>query len=87
LVGASGATLNAIVDTRGLSGSYVFQYGTSDAALGSNTAAKKLKASTDSAEASVAVTGLKSATKYYYRVVVTTDGGTGTGDVLSFTTE
>jgi hypothetical protein len=86
-VTASGATLNAVVNTQGLTGSYVFQYGISSTALSSTTGAKALSASANSAKAAATLTGLKGAMKYYYRVVVTTGGGTATGETVSFTTE
>ena len=80
------ATLNAIVNTQGLAGSYVFQYGTSSAALTSTTAKTTLGASTLAQSVNTQLTGLKAKTRYYYQVVVTTTGGTGTGAMLSFTT-
>jgi len=85
-VSATGATLNAIVSTFGLSGSYVFQYGASSTALTISTGSKSLPAATSSAAVSATVTGFKANTTYYFRIVVTTAGGTSTGDVLSFTT-
>jgi hypothetical protein len=80
------ATLNAIVNTFGFPGSYVFQYGTSSTALTTSTKAASLSASTSAVTVSAALTTLKAATKYYYQVVVTTAGGTAAGAVLSFTT-
>ncbi len=86
-VSASGATLNAIVNTLGLAGSYLFQYGTGSTALNTSTAAKALSASTSPEPAQALLTGLKTKTTYYYRVAVTTAGGTATGAVLSFSTD
>jgi len=82
----STATLNAVVNTLGLTGSYVFQYGTSSTALNTTTANTALGASTAVVPVSAGIIGLTTKTKYYYRVVVTTAGGTGMGAVLSFTT-
>jgi hypothetical protein len=80
------ATLNAVVDTLGLAGSYVFQYGTSPTELTSTTTKTTLAASGASVKASAQLTTLKAKTKYYFQVVVTTAGGTSSGSVLSFTT-
>lgn len=85
-IGTGGATLNAFVNTIGVAGTYYFQYGTSSATLISSTAKANLAASSTRVQPTVAVTGLASKTTYYFRIVVTTVGGTVTGDVLSFTT-
>ena len=86
-VTASSATLNATIDTRGLAGSYKFQYGASSTALTAATPAVALGASTNSIAASVKLSGLKGKSTYYYRILVTTAGGTATGAVLSFATQ
>jgi hypothetical protein len=80
------ATLNAFVSTLGLTGSYVFAYGTSATALTSTTARTALSASTSRLQVTAKLTGLKTKTTYYYQVVVTTAGGTVAGVPLSFTT-
>jgi flavorubredoxin len=80
------ATLNAVVNTNGLVGSYVFQYGTSATALTTSTAKTALPAATTATPVNVQITGLASGTAYYYQVVVTTAAGTTSGAVLSFTT-
>jgi hypothetical protein len=85
-ISTSGAILNAIVDTFGATGSYLFRYGTISTALNAATPAKALGASAVPVPASAQITGLLTKTKYYYQVVVTTPGGTATGGVLSFTT-
>jgi hypothetical protein len=82
----SGAALNAVVNGFGFSGLYHFQYGTSSTALTSSTATTALRASTTSVAARAQLTGLKTKTTYYYRVAVTTAGGTATGAVMSLTT-
>jgi len=84
---AATATLYADVDTRGLAGSYYFEYGTSGSALTEKTASITLSASTSNRTASAALTGLKATTAYSYRVVVVTTAGTGIGETLSFTTK
>ena len=86
-VTASSATLNATIDTRGLAGSYKFQYGASSTALTAATPAVALGASTNSIAASVKLSGLKGKSTYYYRILVNTAGGTATGAVLSFATQ
>jgi hypothetical protein len=83
---APSATLNAQVNTLGLTGTYYFKYGTSSAALTGSTAKSSLSASASPVQASTSVTGLKSKTTYYYQVVVSTAGGTTSGTVLSFVT-
>ena len=80
------ATLNAIVNTLGLTGSYLFHYGTSSTALTSSTAATALAASTAPMAASAKLATLAAKTTYYFQVVVTTAGGTSSGSILSFTT-
>jgi len=79
------ATLNAVVNTLGISGTYYFQYGTAAAALTKLTPVKALSASSNSVQVSAAITGLVSKTTYYFQVVVTTKSGTSTGEILSFT--
>lgn len=86
-VSASGATLRGTVNTFGLSGSYFFVYGLSNNALTSTTASASLSATQGPELVSEQLAKLQGKTKYYYRVVATTAGGTGMGEVLSFTTE
>jgi hypothetical protein len=81
------ATLNALVDTQGITGSYYFAYGTSSSALTSTTAKTALTASTALTPVSATLTTLKTKTKYYFQLVVTTNSGTGSDAVLSFTTD
>ena len=86
LVSTPDATLNAILNTAGLSGSYYFQYGTNPADLNLTTPALSLGALTTNQLGVARVAKLASKTKYYYQVVVTTAGGAATGAVLNFTT-
>jgi len=79
------ATLNALVNTNGLAGSYLFQYGTSSATLTSTTTSTALPAAATAVTVSIPINGLVSGTTYYYQVVVTTAGGTSSGAVLHFT--
>jgi hypothetical protein len=85
-IGTPDATLNAYVNTQGISGSYFFEYGTSSSALTSSTTKTALSASGTRVLASAKVTTLASKTTYYYRVVVTSGGGTTSGNVVAFTT-
>ncbi len=80
------ATFNAIVNTLGLTGTYIFQYGTTGLALTKSTAVTSLTATATAATISKAVTGLTTKTTYYFRIQVTTAGGVSTGAVLSFKT-
>jgi hypothetical protein len=87
------ATLNALVNTYGMSGSYHFVYGTSPSALMLSTPVTALTMShlgslTSFVPVAVSakLTGLTTKTKYYYQVVVTTSAGTSSGVVLNFTT-
>jgi hypothetical protein len=79
------ATLNGIVNTNDLAGSYWFQYGTSSSTLTTMTPSNPLPASATSVPVSNPISGLLSGTTYYFQVVVTTAGGTSSGAVLSFT--
>jgi hypothetical protein len=87
------ATLNALVNTYGMSGSYHFVYGTSPTALTRSTAATPLIISPVGSRTgfvpiavSAKLTALTTKTKYYFQVVVTTAAGTSSGTVQSFTT-
>jgi hypothetical protein len=89
----STVTLNGLVNTNGMAGSYYFQYGTNSTGLTSSTPKNTLPASVIGSRlsfipvpVSALLTGLKANTKYYYQVVVTTAAGISSGAVLSFTT-
>jgi hypothetical protein len=85
-VGTTSATVSAFVNTNGLTGSYVFRYGTSKTSLSNTTARTALSASKTRAQISLQLSNLKARTSYYYQVAVTTGGGTCSGAVLGFTT-
>ena len=85
-ISTSDATLNAVVNTLGLAGSYIFEYGISRTALTDSTPATALSASTAPVNASFQLTELATKTTYYFRVKVTTTGGTSSGAVLSVMT-
>jgi hypothetical protein len=80
------ATLNAFVNTLGLTGTYFFRYGTSSSALSTSTATTALSASSTRVQATVTPSTLNSKTTYFYQVVVTTAGGITVGPILTFTT-
>ncbi len=88
----TGATLNAVVSTGGMSGSYSFVYGTSSTALTSTTPATNFggsvlnKLSIAPFTATSKLTTLTTKTTYYFKVIVTTTAGTSSGQILSFTT-
>jgi hypothetical protein len=87
------ATLNALVNTYGMSGSYHFVYGTNAAAMTQSTPATALTNShlgsltlIAPVAVSAKLTTLTTKTTYYFQVVVTTPAGTSSGIVQSFTT-
>jgi hypothetical protein len=87
------ATLNALVNTYGMSASYHFTYGTSATAMTQSTPVTTLVSSTFGSginfvpvAVSAKLTSLTTKTKYYFQVVVTTPAGTSLGIVQSFTT-
>jgi hypothetical protein len=87
------ATLHALVNTAGMTGSYYFAYGTSSTALTNITAKTAIPTSVLSSRigiapvpVSAAVTGLVTKTTYYFQVVIATPAGSSSGEVLSFTT-
>jgi hypothetical protein len=84
---STGATLNGIVDTNGLNGTYYFLYGTSSTALTISTGPGTTPGSSSNMLVSAKLTSLKPATTYYFKAVITTSGGTSSGEVLSFKTE
>jgi len=88
----TGATLNAVVSTGGMAGSYSFAYGTSSTALTSTTPATSFggsvlgKLSIAPFQATAILTTLTTKTTYYFKVIVTTTAGASSGEVLSFKT-
>jgi hypothetical protein len=87
------ATLNALVDTYGMTGTYFFRYGLSGSALTAGTPKTALAGSTLGSrlgfvpvQVSAQLTSLGAKTTYYYQVVVSTAAGSSSGKVLSFKT-
>jgi hypothetical protein len=92
-ISTSGATLNALVNSFGMAGSYYFVYGTSSSVLTSVTPTAALPPGglgghigIAPVRVSTALTGLITKTAYYYKVVTITPAGTSSGEVLKFTT-
>ena len=88
-IGASVATLHAVVHTGGAAASVTFQYGTSPALTGArSTPAQTVSATTAQAQVSATVSGLTSGRTYYFRAVATSMPGAvrAVGPVARFTT-
>jgi hypothetical protein len=84
-VATTTVTLNGFANTLGLTGSYVFKFGTT-AAMTSTSTSTPLAASTRTVTISDRYINCQPKTTYYFQLVVTTAAGTGTGRVQSFTT-
>ena len=88
-IGASVATLHAVVHTGGAAASVTFQYGTSPALTGARSSpAQTVSATTAQAQVSATVSGLASGRTYYFRAVATSMPGAvrAVGPVARFTT-
>lgn len=92
-ISTSGATLNALVNSFGMAGSYYFVYGTSSTALSSSTPKTALPSGglgghigIAPIQVSATISGLASKTAYFYKVVTVTSAGISSGEVLKFTT-
>jgi uncharacterized repeat protein (TIGR03803 family) len=88
-VAVTTATLNGTVNPHGLATTVTFQYGTSPTLAGATeVAVTTLPAGTVTQAVSKAITGLKTKTRYYYRVVGKNAENTisQTGNILYFTT-
>jgi hypothetical protein len=79
------ATLKGTVNPNGIETKYYFEYGTTES-YGSKTAEASDGSGTSSVEVSKAITGLTAGTKYHYRLVATSSGGTTDGTDQTFTT-
>ena len=87
LVATSSATLNATVNANLIDTTVAFSYATTADLSGATEAATgtSVTGSTDKTS-TAALTGLKPATKYYYRASATNSAGTSTGEIKNFTT-
>jgi hypothetical protein len=84
-VSYSSASLNGLVNPRGVDTTYYFQYGTS-AAYGGQTEVASAGASTHTVGVSRAITGLEPVTLYHYRLIALSAAGTSVGKDRTFTT-
>lgn len=87
-VGTTTAVVAGTVNAYGAQTSYWFEYGTSSNFSQSKTTAKKSAGSGSSTQSVQAtLTGLKSSTTYYVRIVAENSGGRVTGDSQTFQTK
>lgn len=82
----TGATMRGNVSANGTSTSVSFEYGLTTAYGTTVTASPATLTGTTATAVSATLSGLLSGTTYHYRVVATSNGGTVTGDDLTFTT-
>jgi hypothetical protein len=78
LVTATTARLNGTIDTKGLSGSFYFQYG-STAAYGGQSGLGQASATDQGTPVYLDLPGLSPASRYHYRLVLSTASGTSFG--------
>ena len=83
-VGKTTATLGGVIDGDGKPAKYQFQWGTSEA-LGEQTSPQS--AGTGEEKVAGALTELKAATTYYYRLVAENENGVNYGAIREVTTE
>ncbi len=81
------ATLNALVNTKGLAGTYTFYWGVDSNNLTGVYSVKSLSAGTSDVNVLATLANLTTKTRYFYQVVVNTAGGEARGSMLSFTTK
>jgi len=81
----SSARVNGSADPNGTATSYYFQYGTTRA-YGVQTAATPVGAGQNPVQVSTDLFGLAPATRYHYRIVAQSAGGTALGRDRTFTT-
>lgn len=82
----SGVTLEGQVTTEGLVTSYGFEISTSAEAFGPPTGLGSVGAGFSEAPATLTLTGLRPATKYFYKLVGSNTDGSSEGTVREFTT-
>jgi hypothetical protein len=86
-VATTTATLNGFVNSLGLTGTYIFHYGTTATTLTSATTSTALSATTTRIQAAANLTALTGAKTYYFQITATTAGGITNGPILTFTTK
>jgi hypothetical protein len=84
-IGETGVSLNGIVNPKGASTKYYFEYGPT-ASYGSKTAEASAGSGTSNVEESKAITGLTASTTYHFRIVATNSDGTTDGSDEVFST-
>jgi hypothetical protein len=84
-VGATTATLTGAVDRRGRATNWYFEYGTSTS-YGARTPNRGAPSGAGARNVTAPLTGLTPGTTYHYRLVATSDAGTGRGVDATFTT-
>jgi hypothetical protein len=84
-IAATTATLTGAVDRRGRATNWYFEYGTSTS-YGSRTPNRGVPSGAGARNVSAPLTRLTPGTTYHYRLVATSDAGTGRGADATFTT-
>ena len=77
-IGSTSATVSGTVDPNGLATSWYVEYGTTTS-YGSKTPAKDAGSGTSAVGVSASLSGLNAGTTYHYRLVATSNAGTGRG--------
>jgi multidrug efflux pump subunit AcrA (membrane-fusion protein) len=85
-VASKSASLSGTVDPAGAATSYWFEYGTSASSLASRTGKVGAGSGTSPVTVSASLTGLSPGRAYFFRLVASSSGGTGTGATVSFAT-
>jgi hypothetical protein len=84
-VGPTTATLTGAVDRRGRSATWYFEYGTTTR-YGTRTPTRSVPSGSGARNVAASLTRLTPGTTYHYRLVSTSDAGTGRGADATFTT-
>ena len=82
---SNSATLNGTVNANSIETYAWFEYGTKSGTYGSVSTTQKVTGTSDTT-VSISISGLSSATKYYYRIAAQNNSGTSYGSEKSFTT-
>ena len=84
-VTSNSAKLDGTVNANNLETYVWFEYGTKSGSYGSVSSTQKVTGTSDTT-VSISISGLSSATKYYYRIAAQNNSGTSYGSEKSFTT-
>jgi hypothetical protein len=84
-IGATAATLTGSVDPRGRTTSWYFEYGTTSG-YGSRTQTTSAGSRSGAQSVTAPIANLAPSTTYHFRLVATSDAGTGQGADVAFTT-